>query len=461
MALPLLERPDLVRFRTMDAPSRIPSRKPKPGEQYRFHFDMTRCIGCKCCEVACNEQNNNPPDIRWRRVGEIEGGEYPFTRRLHLSMGCNHCLDAACLKGCPVDAYTKDALTGIVLHSASICIGCQYCTWNCPYGVPQFNPERGVVGKCDLCHGRLEQGREPACVNACPQGAIEVEIVNIAAWAKVAAIEGNAPGMPAAESTRSTTRITLPLSVEPEMRKGDYHRVRPEHPHWPLVFLLVLTQMSAAAALFGAILPAIVAAHVGLTFSLLHLGRPVHAWRALKMWRRSWLSREVLAFSIYAGLITPSILFPWLAPVAGLAGIAGIYCSARIYMVPARPSWNSWHTPIEFLLTGFFLGSLAADQRLWAAGFAAAQAVLQAGRIWQMNRSMEFEARGSARLLLQDFRRIVWVRFALLLIAPALPLAVAVAAGLLSEIAGRYLFFVSVVPRNMAATFFGTAREAA
>jgi len=87
--------------------------------------------------------------------------------------------------------------------------------------------------------------------------------------------------------------------------------------------------------------------------------------------------------------------------------------------------------------------------------------VLQAGRIWQMNRSMEFEARGSARLLLQDFRRIVWVRFALLLIAPALPLAAAVAAGLLSEIAGRYLFFVSVVPRNMAATFFGTAREAA
>ena len=51
---------------------------------------MTKCIGCKCCEVACNEQHGNPADIHWRRVGEIEAGEYPFTQRLHLSMGCNH-----------------------------------------------------------------------------------------------------------------------------------------------------------------------------------------------------------------------------------------------------------------------------------------------------------------------------------------------------------------------------------
>ena len=56
------------------------------GEQYRFHFDMSKCIGCKCCEVACAEQNNLPPDISWRRVGEVEGGTYPNTQRL-LSMG--------------------------------------------------------------------------------------------------------------------------------------------------------------------------------------------------------------------------------------------------------------------------------------------------------------------------------------------------------------------------------------
>jgi hypothetical protein len=60
--------------------NRLP-RAPGPGEQYRFHFDMTKCIGCKCCVVACNEQNGNPADILWRRVGEIEGGKYPDTHR--------------------------------------------------------------------------------------------------------------------------------------------------------------------------------------------------------------------------------------------------------------------------------------------------------------------------------------------------------------------------------------------
>jgi Fe-S-cluster-containing dehydrogenase component len=136
----------------------IPARPLEAGEQYRFHFDMTKCIGCKCCVVACNEQNGNPAALNWRRVGEVEGGHYPYTQRHYLSMGCNHCVEPSCLIGCPVEAYTKDAKSGVVLHSADTCIGCQYCTWNCSYGVPQYNAARGVVGKCDLCHNRLEPG---------------------------------------------------------------------------------------------------------------------------------------------------------------------------------------------------------------------------------------------------------------------------------------------------------------
>src|SRR5207237_918447 len=81
----------------------------------------------------------------------------------------------------PVDAYTKDPSTGIVRHNANTCIGCQYCTWTCSYGVPQYNPERGIVGKCDMCYGQLQHGQPPACVSACPQAAIQVAIVNISA----------------------------------------------------------------------------------------------------------------------------------------------------------------------------------------------------------------------------------------------------------------------------------------
>ena len=86
---------------------RMPKRAPGPGEQYRFHVDMGKCIGCKCCVVACNEQNGNPAAINWRRVGEIEGGWYPQAHRSYLSMGCNHCVNPTCMSGCPVDAFTS------------------------------------------------------------------------------------------------------------------------------------------------------------------------------------------------------------------------------------------------------------------------------------------------------------------------------------------------------------------
>ncbi|HEY3443874.1 MAG TPA: DmsC/YnfH family molybdoenzyme membrane anchor subunit [Paludibaculum sp.] len=490
MSLPLLGRTadaSFCRVTTGGAAVAEPAlRAPGAGEQYRFHFDMTKCIGCKCCEVACSEQNNNPVEIQWRRVGELEGGIYPLAERFHLSMGCNHCLEPACLIGCPVDAYSKDLSNGIVLHSAEICIGCQYCTWNCPYGVPQFNEERGVVGKCDMCHNRLSEGRSPACVSACPQEAIEIELVNIAEWRATGAFAGNAPGLPPAEHTMSTTRITLPEGINQTLKKADYHRVRPEHPHWPLVFLLVLTQMAVggfvtllalgSAAPKLAFLLATAAGHAALGFSLLHLGRPAHAPRAMKMWRRSWLSREVLFFTLFAGASAAAASAAWfgsglLLPLhlaAVVTGLAGVVASAYIYMVPARPAWNTMRTLAEFVLTGAVLGLLtvaacgANETRLWASAAAVAQAALFAGKVVSMRRAYEFELRQSARLLERPLRRHTAWRLGLLLLvaAPVIPAWIALPVALGGEILGRYLFFVSVVPRNMALSFFSGSEAA-
>ncbi|HXE06981.1 MAG TPA: DmsC/YnfH family molybdoenzyme membrane anchor subunit [Acidobacteriaceae bacterium] len=487
-------------------PSLIPARPLAKGEQYRFHFNMTKCIGCRSCEVACNEQNGNPADIQWRRIGELEGGAYPDTHRHYLSMGCNHCLDAECLRGCPVNAYRKDADSGIVLHSADACIGCQYCVWNCPYGVPQFNPERGVVGKCDMCRGRLDEGLEPACVNACPEAAIEIEIVNIAEWRKNYS-GAESPGMPAAGHTISTTRVTLPGRTGPALERVDSGQIRAEHAHWSLVLMTVLMQAVCGALMVllalrqldaGRLMLLLAGTSGALILSTTHLGRPAYAWRALKMWRRSWLSREVLLFTLFAlalSTATAAAAIPawhgaqgWRLQlqmdwIAAALGIAGTLASACIYLVPARPSWNMLHTPVDFLLTAGFLGCLVASALLYAPhmlfapeatpragqasgsvvllsaiGFAAGWICNHAVRIARLRRSALFEARASHSLLTSDpLRTHNAISFALaplslLLLTGGHP-AFALAAGAAAALLARYLFFVSVVPLNMGMTF--------
>ncbi|HTM38487.1 MAG TPA: DmsC/YnfH family molybdoenzyme membrane anchor subunit [Terriglobales bacterium] len=499
-ASPAADEPLYQISSTISAP-RIPERALQPGEQYRFHFDMTQCIGCKCCMVACNEQNGNPASINWRRVGEIEGGFYPNTQRSYLSMGCNHCLEPSCLIGCPVEAYKKDPVTGIVQHSAEACIGCQYCTWNCSYGVPQYNPERGVVGKCDMCYGRLTDGREPACVNACPEGAIRIEIVNVEEWKREYSENANAPGLPSADDSISTTRITLPEQLPPDTRKADAWRVRPEHPHWPLVVMTVLTQLSVGAfaaiwllQLLGAPGRLTIAAIGSLTVgglalgaSTMHLGRPIHAYRALKMWKRSWLSREVLMFGLFSGMAgayAGSLLLKLasssaLGGLTALLGAGGITASACIYLVRARPAWNSKHTIADFFLTASILGPLFAANisagsgrllALIAVAGASAQLLNNALRFLRLNASESFERQSTARLLSTVLASRFLLRGALLvaggialplLSAAHLGLALALALALGGELLGRYLFYVSVVPKNIAASYIASGMEMA
>jgi Fe-S-cluster-containing dehydrogenase component/DMSO reductase anchor subunit len=480
--------------------SLIPLRAPRAGEQYRFHFDMTKCIGCKCCVVACNEQNGNPAAINWRRVGEIEGGHYPNTKRHYLSMGCNHCIEPSCMIGCPVEAYTKNSVTGVVEHSADACIGCQYCTWNCSYGVPQYNAARGVVGKCDMCHNRLSDGMAPACVQACPEGAISIEIVNTADW-RADYLGANAPGLPSAGDSISTTRITLPANLAPDTGRVDTQQIRPELPHLPLVFMLVLTQMAAGA--FGVLwlldllghagplwisaIASLTLAGVSLGASTLHLGRPVYAWRAMRGLCTSWLSREVLglglfagAASVFAGLLLMNLPGRAAAGLATLAcGIAGVTCSARIYVVRARPAWCSGYTVAEFFSTALLLGPLfvsatgvsSARWIVWsAAAGGAAQLLTQALKFLWLSRSETFELRASSLLLSGRFHTAFLIRLGILIVAgmiaplafhSAVAIAGAFVLALAGEWLGRWLFFVTVVPKNMAAGWATRSKVAA
>jgi Fe-S-cluster-containing dehydrogenase component/DMSO reductase anchor subunit len=492
----LPERDESLNATSAAAP-RMPLRAPGPGEQYRFHVDMRKCIGCKCCVVACNEQNGNPAAINWRRVSEIEGGWYPRAERSYMSIGCHHCLEPTCLRGCPVDAYKKDAATGIVLHSADACIGCQYCTWNCSYGVPQYNPERGVVGKCDMCHGRLGLGQAPACVSACPTGAIQVEIVNIKSWQAAAnAVSTSGTGLPTGDSSVSTTRITMPERLPPNAKPVDLVHVKPGEPHWPLVVMTVFTQLSvgafaaiwilqlagASSGLSAAASTSLLVAMLALGASTLHLGRPIYAYRALKMWRRSWLSREVAlftGFSAVACLYAPAL---WMQSSAGLAlggltlllGFGGVTASACIYRVPSRPAWNTPLTLVQFNLTALTLGPLfaaasgAGTTRVLAvagASMAGAQFVVVALKFFRLSAADTVELQASSRLLATTLRRPFIARGVLLALgAVALPLFssnglilwAAFGLALAGEITGRYLFFVSAVPKHLASPYLGS-----
>ncbi len=513
----------------------IPSSPLEEGEQYRFHFDMTLCVGCQCCVVACNEQNNNPADVNWRRVGEVEGGIYPDTKRFHLSMACNHCLDPACLEGCPTDAYVK-LDNGVVKHQAEECIGCGYCTWNCPYGVPQYNSERRIVTKCDMCHSRLAEGQQPACVAACPESAIQIEKVNIEEWRRDH-VQADAPYVPDSAITISTTRITLPENVPAQVMTANRHRIEPEHPHTSLIFMTVLTQLAVGGFLtlwlfdflgkwivflkplqdflpFGAA-GMLTVTGLALFAAIFHLGRPLYAYKALRMWKRSWLSREVLLFALfskagglYAVLQLADHFFDFKIPDAAmfalgaavvLLGLSGVYASAKIYLVPARPAWNTIRTPLRFFLTGFMLGPLfglstysiyllfhtSADMAVMQgpirsflavsalAGFF--QMIVLLARLFSFNLNETPESYGSNFLLIHRFKKTFITRLGLLVLGSFIfPFAifaslqdgnlndgkfavltlVCFALSFAGELLGRYLFFVTVVPKNIPGSFF-------
>ncbi len=473
------------------------------GEQYRFTFAMDACVGCHSCEVACAEQNNTPVDKAWRRVGELEGGAFPNTRRFSLSIACNHCIEPTCLSGCPTNAYEK-LPNGIVTHHADECVGCQYCMWNCPYEAPVFNEKHRIVSKCDMCQPRLEAGENPACVSACPTQAIGVEAVNVEAW-RADHAQADAPGLPPAHITVSTTRVTVSGGTAATSLVGlkpvDDHRIARQDPHWPLIVLTLLTQLSVGAVgsaallglatggrgLAGAARDAFVAGVVALGASLFHLGRPTRALKALRNLRTSWLSREVALFSAFAVMSFAYAYRPSAALVgvaAAAIGAAGVYASARLYLVPARPVWNSLRTPVAFFATaaatGPLLTVLCLDRGTAPAGWtgvlvalaaagALAQLGVQAHLLHTIRRRPDRQHRGTAELTLGPFHTLFLLRVlaavagvALLASVATTPLAGSAAGGRLAtalallgagELAGRYLFYVTVVPYRIAGRF--------
>src|SRR6478735_1420773 len=185
----------------------IPLTRPRSGEQYAFQVDLDACTGCKACVSACHHLNglDELEAETWRAVGLLHGGTAAAPVQQAVTTACHHCLDPACMTGCPVSAYEKDLVTGIVKHLDDQCIGCQYCTFTCPYEVPQYNAARGIVRKCDMCSGRLAAGEAPACVQGCPNEAIAITVIDKRQALDDAQGDAFLPGTPSPGFTIPTT----------------------------------------------------------------------------------------------------------------------------------------------------------------------------------------------------------------------------------------------------------------
>jgi formate dehydrogenase iron-sulfur subunit len=375
--------------------SLLPLSKPKSGQQYAFSVDLDRCSGCKACVTACHSLNGLDESETWRSVGLLHGGSPSSPMQQTVTTACHHCIEPACMSGCPVNAYEKDAITGIVRHLDDQCIGCQYCTLTCPYEVPQFSKKLGIVRKCDMCSERLAADEAPACVQGCPNEAIAIRIVDTAQMLEDAQGDAFLPGAPSPGITLPTTEYKTKRVFPKNTLPADFYNVRPAHNHFPLVVLLVLTQLSVGAFSVnyvvtsfysaGAVeryhaLAALALGLVALAASTLHLGRPQYGFRAIMGFRHSWMSREIACFGAFAGLAVAYAAGAWANPLLGvlglpaldaalsirlqrflgaavaITGLLGVGCSAMLYAVTRRVYWALAYSGPRFLGTSALLG---------------------------------------------------------------------------------------------------------
>ena len=391
--------------------------------------------------MACHTMNGLEEDESWRRVGTLLVGDPDYADAAsiqHVTTACHHCEDPGCLNGCPVKAYDKDPVTGIVRHLDDQCIGCKYCTMMCPYEVPQYSDRLGIVRKCDMCHQRLSVGEAPACVQSCPNEAIKISIVPTGATS-VSEQDAVVPTAPSSAITLPTTRyVTYKPIVHSESRPQDENVDEVAESHWPLAVMLVATQISVGVLIaeclstgilmslgidvpvrltLSAAIIAFVIGNIGLGIAPLHLGQPLRMWRVFLGLKTSWLSREAVVLGQFMGLLAFAIAIlalpmvwdwipesiqnfiptDWIPHWAGRglllasipAGLVGLFSSAMIYIATKRQLWRFDRTIPRFFGTTLICGPVIAASLFAFSGFAVTSAMLclvaTAAGCWKWN----------------------------------------------------------------------------
>lgn len=323
-----------------------------------FIFDKNKCVACGACKIACLNENGFQEPEQWRNIYSTNSVHNPNLALIHLSMACNHCDDSPCLVNCPALAYSRDENTGAVIHNGEKCIGCKYCTWTCPFDAPKYNSKEGIITKCTFCVDRIKEGLKPACANLCPTGALEFD------KREFSRKESNISSQIGVEVGSNIKIIELIKDKPPEMDlsilkldkilldKDDSVSKISVIKEWPLfVFTFIMAAFVAVVSsdiikeqnVFNKILFLGTGAIASL-FSMLHLGKKMRSWRSILNISNSWLSREIICYSL---LISMLFFNYFVFPIPNIIlRIAGVLLLISIDMLYTKAMWK-WPTNIH------------------------------------------------------------------------------------------------------------------
>jgi Fe-S-cluster-containing dehydrogenase component len=328
-----------------------------------FAFDAALCVGCNACNAACVLENSMQPGTR--SIFSWNSAALPLASVINLSMACNHCNKPVCLEGCPARAYTVDE-KGVVIHHTDRCMGCRYCTWRCPYDALKINLAKGYIEKCHFCLERDADGIEPACVTACPTGALNIteqnEFVPVSMpWFPET---GTEPSVVIRGVTIGNKPVIIPQETDDNVMSPP-SRENKLLKEWSLLLFSLLVLSAAAIIIPSALkgtapslrVPPIMLA-AAMLISLAHLGVPVKAWRATFNIMHSPLSREIGMVSIltliaFINWLKPGMIHPVVQAIAALLTLISV---DLVYFSADRSPLLKLHSGQAFFC-GVFLAS--------------------------------------------------------------------------------------------------------